>query len=507
MSPLTRDTRETDVCIIVEGCYPYVSGGVSAWIDWLMRSQTDTSFSVVALWPRPTTQQPRYALPPNVTSLHHVYLQDFGAEPGKSATVPPGIDELGDSLAKLMSEGGLETLASADRELRRMRRYRSLPQIFNSPLAWNIARAIYDREMPYGSYLHFFWAQRALLGGLLATLEMPLPQAKVYHTISTGYAGVFAARARLETGRPMLLTEHGIYTNERRIELLMADWVADTVDKGHALNDPRFDLRDMWIRAFEAYARTCYETCTEVVTLYEDNQRAQRTLGAKGDNLRVIANGIDLRRFANIRSASDSDRPTIALIGRVVPIKDVKTFVTAAAILRDRIPTLSALVLGPTDEDPAYFGECRNLVTELGLETCVEFTGNVNILDYLSRIHVAVLTSLSESQPLVLLEAGAAGIPFVATDVGSCREIINGRTDEVPGLGPGGIVTNLVAPAEIAAALATLLSNPERRRRYGETLRERVRRTYGSEKAVESYRTLYRRLIEMPDAPVGQFAA
>ena len=65
-----RDTddgaRETDVCIIVEGCYPYVPGGVSGWIDWLIRSQTETSFSVVALWPKPTSQPPRYALPPNV---------------------------------------------------------------------------------------------------------------------------------------------------------------------------------------------------------------------------------------------------------------------------------------------------------------------------------------------------------------------------------------------------------------------------------------------------------
>ncbi len=70
--------RATDVCIIVEGCYPYMSGGVSAWIDWLIRSQTGTSFSIVALWPMPTKQPPRYALPPNVVSLQHLYLQSFG---------------------------------------------------------------------------------------------------------------------------------------------------------------------------------------------------------------------------------------------------------------------------------------------------------------------------------------------------------------------------------------------------------------------------------------------
>ena len=502
-----QTSLETDVCIIVEGCYPYVPGGVSGWIDWLIRSQTETSFSVVALWPKPTDQPPRYALPPNVRALHHLYLQDFGAEPVISIKQPPGVERLGESLGRLVAQGGFAPLQDVMSGLTEMRRHVSLPLLFNSPLAWKIAQRAYTTDMPYGSFLHFFWAWRALLGGLLATLEFPLPKAKIYHTISTGYAGVLAARAGLETGRPVLLTEHGIYTNERRIELLMANWVADTVDKGHALDDARFDLRDMWIRAFEAYARTCYEGCTDVVTLYEDNQRAQRALGAAGDNLQVIANGIDLKRFAGLRPAGDGERPTVALIGRVVPIKDVKTFITAAGLLRQRIPDVHALILGPTDEDPEYHAECVALVTALGLEGTIEFTGSVNILDYLARIHVVALTSLSESQPLVILEAGAAGIPFVATNVGSCREILEGRPDETPSLGPGGIITDLVAPADIAQAIGDLLTDPARRRRYGETLRERVRRTYTSDKAVAAYRSLYQRLSSTPDRPGGLAAA
>ncbi len=499
--------RETDVCILVEGCYPYVPGGVSAWIDWLMRSQTETSFSIVALWPQPTDQPPRYALPPNALGLHHLYLQSFGDEPVKSLAMPRNIGALGDALGRLLAKGGIEPLRAAQREIAETRRQVSLARLFNSPIGWEIARSSYQKEMPYGSFLHYFWAWRALLGGLLATLEFPLPRAKVYHTISTGYAGVLAARAALETGRPSLLTEHGIYTNERRIELLMADWVADTVDKGHALDDPRFDLRDMWIHAFEAYARTCYEGCSEVITLYEDNQRAQRALGALPQSMQVIANGIDLKRFQALRPAPASARPTVALIGRVVPIKDVKTFITAAGLLRERVPNVSALILGPLDEEPEYAAECQALVRELGLEACVTFTGTVNILDYLSEIHVLALTSLSESQPLVLLEAGAASIPFVATNVGSCREILEGRPDEVPQLGPGGIVTNLVAPSEIAAALADLLTDHDKRRRFGDTLRERVRRYYASERAAGSYRDLYRRLIEMPTAIDSRTAA
>jgi glycosyltransferase involved in cell wall biosynthesis len=357
----------------------------------------------------------------------------------------------------------------------------------------------YRETMPYGSFLHYFWAWRALLGGLFATLEFPLPRARAYHAISTGYAGVLAARAAIETRRPMLLTEHGIYTNERRIELLMADWVADTIDKGHRLDDPRIDLRDLWIAAFESYARTCYGAATEIVTLYRDNQRAQRSLGAPSANLRVIANGIAIERFEHLTQASRRDRPTVALIGRVVPIKDVKTFIAAAKILAESIPDVRALVLGPTDEDPDYFAECATLVDELGIGHVVEFTGGVNIVDYLPKIHVAALTSLSESQPLSLLEAGAAGIPFVATDVGSCREIIEGRDDEDPKFGAGGIVTSLVAPAEIAAAFARLLTDEDLRLSAAASLKQRVMNFYRSEQASAAYDALYADLCGRPD--------
>ena len=482
-----------DVCIIVEGAYPYVPGGVSSWIDWLIRSQPDTTFSVVALLPRPTAQKTRYKRPSNVIGFQNVYLQDFGARPLKRFPVPKGTDELAMALSRLTTAGGTTALADVEGRLATVCRNLPLPVLFNSPVAWRLVEDMYAIEMPFASFLHYFWGWRALLGGLFATLDCPLPPARIYHTISTGYAGVLAARAAHETGRPALLTEHGIYTNERRIELLMAEWVADTVDKGHALDDPRFDLRDMWVRAFEAYARTCYEGCAEVITLYQDNQRVQKVLGADQAKLRVIANGIDLARFAAIAPAPDHAIPTIALIGRVVPIKDVKTYIRAAKHLASRLPALKAYVIGPTDEDEVYAEECRQMVRDLGLEAIIEFTGAVDIVQYMPRIHVVVLTSLSESQPLVVLEAGASGIPFVATNVGSCREILEGRPEEQPPLGRGGIITDVVDDKGIAAAVERLLRDPVLRRQYGETLRSRVRATYTSAQAAQSYRDLYAR--------------
>lgn len=506
MTTGSTPSGEADVCLVVEGCYPYVQGGVSGWIDWLMRSVPHVSFHVVSLWPRPSDIKPRYALPANVQSFSTLYLQDFGARPRLRLAAPRGLDELAATLSSLTSEGGVEPWRAFSRKAAEMARSAPLSVLFNSPVAWEIVQRMYASDMPQSSFLHYFWAWRALLGGLFAVAEAPLPKARAYHTISTGYAGLLAARAALETGRPAVLTEHGIYTNERRIELLMADWVADNIDKGHDLNDDRVDLRDMWVRAFEAYARTCYEASDTIVTLYEDNQRAERALGADPARLRVIANGIDTRRFAGLERASDNARPTMALIGRVVPIKDVKTYIVAAKLLKERIPDISALVLGPLDEDEAYANECRDLVRNLDLEGTVEFVGSVDVAQYFPRIHVAVLTSLSESQPLVLLEAGAAGVPFVATNVGSCREIIEGRDGEMPRLGAGGLVTGLVAPHEVAAAVGALLTNPPRRKAMGEALKARVEAHYTSAKAAGAYAELYADLIARPgrQVPTGR---
>ena len=69
-------SHPADVCIIVEGAYPFVPGGVSSWIDWLIKTQSDKTFCVVALLPRPTNAKPRYIRPPNVTGFQVVYLQE-----------------------------------------------------------------------------------------------------------------------------------------------------------------------------------------------------------------------------------------------------------------------------------------------------------------------------------------------------------------------------------------------------------------------------------------------
>jgi glycosyltransferase involved in cell wall biosynthesis len=350
--------------------------------------------------------------------------------------------------------------------------------------------ACYRRIAPHASFPDFFWAWQSLVGGMLSVATAPVPRARVYHAISTGYAGLYAVRAARQNAARSAITEHGIYTNERRIDLMMAGWITDTVRSGLAGGDGRTDIRAFWIETFESYARLVYAGADRVTTLYGANQSFQRSLGAREETLQVIPNGTVLQRFDAIEGGQ-ARRPTVGLIGRVVPIKDIETCIAAAAVVKNAIPGAQVLLIGPTDEDEDYFALCRRRVDELGLGDTVVFTGRVDIVDYLGRIDVLVLTSISEAQPLVLLEAGAARVPCVVTDVGSCREIIEGAPDENPRLGIAGRVAPPMDAPAIGRAIVELLGDPDLRRRCGETLRRRVETYFTSDLSAARYAALY----------------
>jgi glycosyltransferase involved in cell wall biosynthesis len=492
--------READVCLIVEGAYPHVSGGVSTWVHGLIRRRPDLRFCVVAILPEPPAPVAKYAGLPNLDALHHLYLSELHGDGGWRR--PRSFDqvEFDKAVDIFLSAGGLAELTKIIRLLAPLIKARRTAELLDSTLAWNLVCDLYDREMPHESFLHFFWAWRALFGGLIATLSFPLPPARVYHTVSTGYAGLLAARASVETGRPAIITEHGIYTNERRIEILQADWIVDTVDKGFAIADPRRDLRDFWSAAFESYARACYEACAEIITLHGANQPAQTLHGAAPARMKIIPNGVDYQALSRLPQASWDDPPTIALIGRVVPIKDIKTYLQAIALLRGEFPDLLALVMGPTDEQPDYYRECKVLAAELGLSEAVRFTGQVNVAHFFPYIHINVLTSVSEAQPLSVLEAGAAGVPTVATDVGACREILYGRPDEHPALGDGGMLTDVASPAQTAAAIGALLRDHDRRQRLGSAMQERVKRYYHLDVVDTAYARIYQQYCHAPSS-------
>ena len=114
-----------------------------------------------------------------------------------------------------------------------------------------------------------------------------------------------------------------------------------------------------------------------IVALYERNRERQMEDGAPPERTLNIPNGIDLPRMQKVRAARGDEIPPVAcLIGRVVPIKDVKTFLRAMRTLVNVLPEAEGWIAGPEDEDKEYAKECHGLVASLGLEKNVKFLGH-----------------------------------------------------------------------------------------------------------------------------------
>ena len=356
---------------------------------------------------------------------------------------------------------------------------------------------MYNDLMPNSSFSDFFWSWNSLFGGLFSILFAQIPEAKCYHSLCTGYAGILLARASLEKKKPCFVTEHGIYTNERRIEIATANWLYDQKEFSLSINkkEVSYGLQKLWTEIFSNYSYYCYQICDYIITLYEGNIKLQLIDDAPFDKIKIIPNGIDFERFSKIVTIQH-DRPTIALIGRVVPIKGIKTYIKAVSIVKQSIPSILAYIMGPTSEDEEYYKECAEMVEYENLTENITFTGKVKIDDYLGKIDVTVLTSLSEAQPLVILECGSAGIPTVTTNVGACSEMIFGKEDEQPKLGCGGAITPLSNSKSTAVEIIKLLTDFDYYTKCSNAIKERVEKYYKKDDQHSSYSDLYNELIQ-----------
>src|SRR5206468_3868199 len=87
--------------------------------------------------------------------------------------------------------------------------------------------------------------------------------------------GADRARPRVRTGRPMLLTEHGIYARERRSEIDQAEWIYVQRQGPMSLSAGPGFFKDLWTRLFVRLSQLTYEHADLIVTIFEGNRQAQ----------------------------------------------------------------------------------------------------------------------------------------------------------------------------------------------------------------------------------------
>ena len=170
-----------------------------------------------------------------------------------------------------------------------------------------------------------------------------------------------------------------------------------------------------------------------------------------------------------------------AFIGRVTQIKRPDRFLDVVGEINRRGVGIEFFMAG----DGELLESCRSRIAAERLPVKV-LGWQSNIEKVLSAADIVVLTSDNEGTPLSLIQAGMAGLPVVATRVGSVPEVV---LNDVTGM-----VTSLDVPA-IADALEKLASNPELRRQMGASAQEFTMANYGVERLVNDHEVLYKKLI------------
>ncbi|MDP9107772.1 MAG: GT4 family glycosyltransferase PelF [Pseudomonadota bacterium] len=503
-----RSALDCDVMLLLEGTFPYVSGGVSSWVNQIIRGFPQIRFGVCFIGSRREDYgKAKYELPDNVVHLETHYMHELHREPlvtpaagdvaafaqmdalhqqlrtPQRAGIEPGqISNLLHALSPLLDDG-----EALDEDA-----------FLYSQTSWQYIADQYRSRCTDPSFVDYFWTVRIMHAPIwtLARISRKLIPARAYHSISTGYAGFLGALLKQKTGRPLILSEHGIYTKERKIDLFQSEWIHDNRGVFEKDASQLSYFRDLWIRFFEALGRMCYEASDEIVALYETNRLRQINDGAAPVRTRNIPNGIDLPRMTRLRALRPAAPPPIlCVIGRVVPIKDIKTFIRAMRSVINLMPQAEGWIAGPEDEDPEYAEECRSIAEGLDLQDKVKFLGFQKIDELLPKVGLLVLSSISEALPLVLLEGFAAGVPAIATDVGSCRQLLYGLSPEDQALGAAGEVVGIAEPQALARAAVALLGDSARWHAAQAAGIARVEKYYTQEMMFGDYRMLYEKSL------------
>ncbi len=232
--------KPIDICLLLEGTYPYVRGGVSSWVHQLISGLPQFNFYLVFIGgSKETYGEQYYTFPDNVVGIEKHYLMDndglFSPRPrrGKRAAFDmwqsvlerfkrPQESLSGEHLQGLLANLGKNKSLSYD-------------DFLYSERSWEVIVDLYFKHAQYQSFVDYFWTFRHIYSPLFTLVKIAekLPQARMYHSISTGYAGFLGALAKQKQNVPYLLTEHGIYTKERKIDLTQASWIK--TDTAHSI--------------------------------------------------------------------------------------------------------------------------------------------------------------------------------------------------------------------------------------------------------------------------------
>jgi glycosyltransferase involved in cell wall biosynthesis len=223
-------------------------------------------------------------------------------------------------------------------------------------------------------------------------------------------------------------------------------------------------------------------------------ERLRKYEGLDETRIEVIYNGVktekplvpDARDELRKELGFDPGNYVVGTVGRFDPIKNLPMLVGGLARAGRNIPSLHGLLVG----DGPAFTQIRSLVGNEGLSDRVRMTGFRDDAGKLIQcMDLFVLPSFSEGTSIALLDAMAAGVPVVVTDVGGNPELVlNHET--------GWVVPSNSVEA-LTAAILESANDAAKRRRFAEAGKHRFENRFTFERMIENYRKMYRSLLSM----------
>ena len=466
------------VALVAEGCYPYVTGGVSTWCDQLVRGLPDHDFEVVAVTATGRAR-PVLALPDNVRRLRAVPLWDW--TPRRRRPDAAALDRL-DGVYRALLAAMLDPQAVqrgfdlALRELFDLARGHDLTAAFADD---RVVRALLDVwpdaypdvPLPVRDAVE----ATELMAHMLLPLAAPLPRVDVCHPVSNGLPALVALATKWRYGTPYVMSEHGVYLRERYLGFQSVEY--------------RWPVKAVMLGFMRRLCTTAYAQADLVTPVNVYNRRWEVRHGADPDRIRTVYNGVDAAALP--AADGEPDVPTVGWVGRVDPLKDLATLVRAFALVRDRVPDAVLRLFGPVPAgNEEYAEEVRAVVTDLGLDDVVTFEGPVRPATTAYHASTVVaLSSISEGLPYTVMEAMMCARATVSSDVGGVCEVA----------GPAGVVVPPRDPQALADALADLLLDDDRRHATARAARERALELFRLETMLDAFREVYAELAAQRD--------
>ncbi|BBE21430.1 pellicle/biofilm biosynthesis glycosyltransferase PelF [Arthrobacter sp. MN05-02] len=515
--------EDVDVAIVMESTYPYLKGGVSAVVHDIVTHNPDLTYGIIHItWDSEAPHEDLYGMPDNVVWVRPVYLSmqehrhDFMAVSAKDLGMTPAeraalADRLFDALYALSERREVEPLWELIDEgfNARTRTYPLWALLGTREFMEALSVRMPQLDL---SLADSFWTLRNFLSLAYAVLGDTMPRARVYHAHTTGYASLLGAAAARDHDTSFLLTEHNLYVRDTVNTLLDRNMALSITSEDYRTFDVTPEQR-AWMAWWTEMGHFCYPSAALITYLYPTAITEAARLGTDIDKAVVVPNAMVIEEFddkyrarlaaqEHLEQHGDDHTWSLVYIARVVPIKGLLDLLSSMDILRRHgFPNLHLEVLGPTEHVPEYYEACLAKIDSLGLHDHVTIHGTVNVRDMLDQFDLLVLPSYNEGQPIVVLEAMAAGIPTVGTDVGGMRQLIGDELFTTDGRTVGSCGELVVAGdvQQMAENIRAVIGNRELYAEYAANARTRVQEFFQMHEIMSSYNEIYRTVGDITD--------